>query len=88
MATQTLVTGVNNHATSVGAYVDQQGIVHGFQKRLVGDAVTVDVPGTTFNQLLGINSLGHWADIAQWATGRSRWRFCFAPGAHVRMADG
>ena len=65
---QTQVVGVNNAGTTVGFYIDQAGNTHGFIKPVGQDAATADMPGTTFNQLLGINAkdqaAGYYQDAA------------------------
>lgn len=54
MAAQTQVIGINNTGWTDGFYVDQAGTTHGFTFN-AGTYSTVDAPGTSFNQLLGIN---------------------------------
>ena len=53
-ATQTQVIGINNTGWTDGFYVDSGGVTHGFTFNGTTFA-TVDAPGTSFNQLLGIN---------------------------------
>jgi probable HAF family extracellular repeat protein len=62
---QTQVVGINNLDDTVGLYIDQAGANHGFIKDKDKDAVTVDLPGTTFNQLLGVNDKGQAAGYFQ-----------------------
>jgi hypothetical protein len=56
-AAQTQVIGINTAGDTVGFYLDQQGVTHGFQ-RVGGVFSTIDAPGTAFNQLLGLNDNG------------------------------
>jgi hypothetical protein len=53
---QTQVIGINNTGWTDGFYVDGAGTTHGFTFN--GSFSTVDAPGTSFNQLLGINDSG------------------------------
>ncbi|HWE60811.1 MAG TPA: hypothetical protein VHB98_03795, partial [Chloroflexota bacterium] len=53
---QTQVIGINNYGYTDGFYVDSAGANHGF-RLIAGSYATADVPGTTFNQLLGTNDL-------------------------------
>ena len=54
---QTQVIGINNTGWTDGFYVDGMGVTHGFTHS--GATFTnVDAPGTSFNQLLGINDGG------------------------------
>lgn len=56
-ATQTQAIGINNSNKTVGFYIDQAGITHGFTH--INTIFTrVDFPGTKFNQLLGNNDWG------------------------------
>ena len=59
-ALQTQVVGINNEGDTVGFWMDAN-TAHSFEKLKGKDAVTVDLQGTTFNQLLGINNRGHEA---------------------------
>lgn len=53
---QTQVIGINNMGDTVGFYVDSKGTTHGFfQNHKTNKWMSVDVPSTTFNQLLGVN---------------------------------
>ena len=65
---QTQVVGINNHNETVGFYIDQACNTHGFQRKQ-DEPTTVDLPGTTFNQLLGINDKGQEAGYFQDANG-------------------
>ena len=64
---QTQVTGVSGTAgntNKVGFYVDTAGTTHGFidipgLPPAIGSFFTVDQPGTAFNQVLGISSIGN-----------------------------
>ena len=49
-----MVTGINNHGSTSGIYVDLAGTTHGYTD-IGGVFTTVDRPGTVFNQALGIN---------------------------------
>lgn len=53
----TQVIGVDAAGDTVGFYVDAAGLNHGFTD-IGGTFSTVDQPGTSFNQLLGINQSG------------------------------
>ena len=53
----TQVVGIDAAGDTVGFYVDTAGLNHGFTK-IGGTFSTVDRPGTSFNQLLGINQNG------------------------------
>jgi hypothetical protein len=61
---QTQVIGINASGWTDGFYVDTAGTTHGFVD-VNGGFYTVDVPGTTFNQLLGLNSAGEQAGYYQ-----------------------
>jgi hypothetical protein len=51
---QTQVIGINSAGDTAGFYVDGAGVTHGFTN--TGKTFSnVDAPGTSFNQLLGIN---------------------------------
>lgn len=58
-AFMTQVVGINNNPTpeTVGFYVTPASINNGFMD-VGGTFTTVDAPGTTFNQLLGVNDAG------------------------------
>jgi uncharacterized membrane protein len=62
------VIGINNNKSpkTCGFYIAQGGINHGFLRKSNGTFTTVDFPGTTFNQLLGLNDVaqaaGYYAD--------------------------
>src|SRR5467141_516712 len=73
---QTQVIGINNRGffspftfafDTDGFYIDTAGTTHGFLD-INGTFTTVDFPGTTFNQLLGLNNFdqaaGYYADAA------------------------
>jgi len=73
---QTQVIGINNRGffspfafafDTDGFYIDMAGTTHGFLD-INGTFTTVDFPGTTFNQLLGLNNFdqaaGYYADAA------------------------
>jgi hypothetical protein len=53
---QTQVIGINGGGDTAGFYVDRAGVTHGFTNT-GGTFATVDAPGMSFNQLLGINDL-------------------------------
>src|SRR5579863_5847272 len=67
---QTQVIGINNNTdvATAGFYVDQAGTNHGFL-HCNGKWTNVDFPGTTFNQLLGLNDIGQAAGYYQDAAG-------------------
>jgi hypothetical protein len=67
---QTQVIGINNNTNvaTAGFYVDQAGTTHGFL-HCTGKWTTVDFPGTTFNQLLGLNDIGQAAGYYQDSAG-------------------
>ena len=50
-----MVTGINQNGNTVGIYIDTAGTTHGFTD-IGGTFMTVDQPGTVFNQGLGINN--------------------------------
>lgn len=59
---QTQVIGINTLDRTVGFYVDQAGITHGFLHRAnPSQYFKVDFPGSKFNQLLGQNDLAQAA---------------------------
>lgn len=66
---QTQVIGINSlkNPGTAGFYIDQEQVTHGFE-HCSGVWLTVDFPGTTFNQLLGINNnaqgVGYYQDAA------------------------
>jgi hypothetical protein len=62
---QTQVVGINALGWTDGFYVDTAGTTHGFLS-FNGGFYPVDVPGTTFNQLLGINVKGEQAGYYQY----------------------
>ena len=60
---QTQVTGISGpggNTEKVGFYVDTAGTTHGFVNipGFTPPFITVDKPGTAFNQVLGVNNLG------------------------------
>jgi uncharacterized membrane protein len=59
-AVQTQVIGINSAGDTVGFYIDQNGVTHGF-KAVGGTFTTIDGPGTAFNLLLGLNDNGQLA---------------------------
>jgi hypothetical protein len=61
---QTQAVAINNHDDTAGFYVDSAGATHGFTD-IGGRFATVDMPGTTFNQLLGLNNSGEQAGYYQ-----------------------
>jgi len=67
---QTQVIGINSltNPGTAGFYVDQSGVTHGFE-HCNGVWLTVDFPGTTFNQILGINNNAEGAGYYQDAAG-------------------
>ncbi|HXT37236.1 MAG TPA: hypothetical protein VN837_16805 [Chloroflexota bacterium] len=79
---QTQVIGINNSSDTDGFYIDAKGVTHGFTD-IKGVFATVDVPGTTFNQLLGINNNG--AEVGYYQYGPSSAPI-FVP--YEREADG
>jgi len=56
-STATLVLGINNSSQMAGAFVDQEGITHGFMLS-AGTFTTLDFPGATFTQATDINNSG------------------------------
>jgi hypothetical protein len=66
---QTQVLAINSLSSpgTSGFYIDQAGVTHGFE-HCSGVWLTVDFPGTTFNQILGINNnaegAGYYQDSA------------------------
>jgi uncharacterized membrane protein len=62
------VIGINdsNPPMTCGFYIAPGGINHGFLRHKNGTFTTVDLPGTPFNQLLGLNNVnqaaGYYAD--------------------------
>jgi hypothetical protein len=79
---QTQVIGINNSNDTDGFYVDSAGATHGFTD-IKGVFATVDVPGTTFNQLLSLNNNGEEAGYYQFGPDNAP---IFAP--YIRQADG
>ena len=79
---QTQVIGINNSNDTDGFYVDGAGATHGFTD-IKGAFATVDVPGTTFNQLLSLNNNGAEAGYYQYGPANAP---IFVP--YVRQADG
>lgn len=67
---QTQVIGINSltNPGTAGFYIDQAGVTHGFE-HCNGVWLTVDFPGTTFNQILGINNNAEGAGYYQDAAG-------------------
>jgi hypothetical protein len=61
----TQVVGIDAAGDTVGFYLDAAGLNHGFTN-IGGTFSTVDRPGTSFNQLLGINQSG--AEIAGYSS--------------------
>lgn len=53
-AMTTMVTAINGAGSTAGIYVDVSGTTHGYTD-IGGTFMTVDQPGTVFNQALGIN---------------------------------
>ena len=67
-AKQSQLVGINNiKNTSVGFYIDGNGVTHGFIDAAEIIA-TQDEPGTNFNQLLGINDAGQEAGYSSMDT--------------------
>ena len=67
-AKQSQLVGINNiKNTSVGFYIDGNGVTHGFVDA-AGIIATQDEPGTNFNQLLGINDAGQEAGYSSMDT--------------------
>jgi probable HAF family extracellular repeat protein len=66
----TQVIGINNNTNVAtgGFYVDKANVTHGFL-HCTGKWTTVDFPGTTFNQILGLNDIGQAAGYYQDAAG-------------------
>jgi hypothetical protein len=60
LGAQTQVVGINGAGVTDGFYVTSTGITNGFIDNS-GTFTTVDSPGTSFNQLLGINNKGEAA---------------------------
>ena len=59
-----------------GFYVDAKGVNHGFEVVNYDDPskaklITIDVPGSTFTQVLGINNYGQLSGVYQDAQGNS-----------------
>lgn len=73
---QTQVIGINAFGWTDGFYVDAAGTTHGFLK-LGSTYYTVDVPGTTFDQLLGLNTKGEQAGYYQFGANNT-----FEPFVH------
>jgi hypothetical protein len=61
---QTQVIGINKHGSTAGFYIDAAGATHGFLL-IKGTFSTVDLPGTTFNQLLSLNDRTRPPDISR-----------------------
>ncbi len=86
----TQVIGIDALGDTVGFYVNPDGTNHGFYKPASGSFVTVDRPGTLFNQLLGINQNGN--EIAGYSstdvTGATLQKaFSLAPGPGGTYTD-
>jgi uncharacterized membrane protein len=60
-AAQTQVIAINDAFKTAGFYIDTGGVTHGFLRKANGVFSTVDLPGTSFNQLLGQNFRGQAA---------------------------
>jgi hypothetical protein len=60
LGVQTQVVGINNGGMTDGFYITSVGVTNGFIDNK-GTFSTVDSPGTSFNQLLGINDKGEAA---------------------------
>lgn len=54
----TIAWGVNRSGTIVGVYMDASSIYHGFVRASDGTVRTVDVDGSPYTQLMGINTRG------------------------------
>jgi len=54
----TIAWGVNRAGTIVGVYMDADAIYHGFVRTAHGDMRTLDVDGSPYTQLMGINTRG------------------------------
>jgi probable HAF family extracellular repeat protein len=54
----TEASGINNDGQIVGAYIDAQGIQHGYVTGKRGGFTTIDFPGATATNCLGINNRG------------------------------
>ena len=67
---QTQVLAINNLTSpgTSGFYIDAAGTTHGFE-HCAGVWIKVDFPGTTFNQVLGINNNAQGAGYYQDSTG-------------------
>jgi hypothetical protein len=54
----TVAWGINAAEVVVGVYADANLVYHGFVRAADGTVTTVDVPGSPYTQLMGINSRG------------------------------
>ena len=54
----TEASGINNNGQIVGAYIDAQGIQHGYLTQDSSSFTTIDFPGAAATNCLGINSRG------------------------------
>ena len=54
----TVAWGVNRAGTIVGVYMDANSVYHGFVRDPAGEIRTVDVEGSPYTQLMGINDRG------------------------------
>lgn len=68
MMTQVIAINNNTDVATGGFYVDQANVTHGFL-HCNGKWTTVDFPGTTFNQILGLNDIAQAAGYYQDAAG-------------------
>ena len=54
----TVAWGINANEVVVGVYADANSVYHGFVRAADGTVTTVDVPGSPYTQLMGINTRG------------------------------
>ncbi len=77
---QTQVIGINNLGDTVGFYIDKKGVTHGwFNNHTTNHWTTVDVPGTTFNQVLGVNDKRQAAGYYQYGSANIFQPFVWSP---------
>lgn len=70
---QSMAIAINNAGSTAGIYMDNAGFTHGYTD-IGGTFLTVDLPGTIFNQALGINdnneTVGYFAADTAGQTGQ------------------
>lgn len=77
-------TGINNDGSISGFYIDAAGVNHGFLI-FKGQFTTLDFPGSTFTQALGLNNKGEV--VGDYMVGKATHGFIFDDGRFTSVDD-